>query len=650
MSRTLLRIGALQFLLALGGLAVLWRAVAIQVVDHRAWQHKAEDARVRTAVVAARRGAILDRNGVPLAQTHEQYQLRLTRSEMRDTGEVAIQRLLVQAGISPERVTRAFQRDYPSFPEFFSAEAMQPFRGRAGVHPDARMRRVYPLQRVGLAWLGRLDDQGQATGGIERAWDTLLLGTPGKARYLLDGRGRAREVPQSVRQAPVAGHNVYLTIDNELQGIVEGVLYDAVDSMPAQGGDVVILEARTGEILAMASLRRNARGEIEPNAAAVTEPGEPGSTAKIFTAAAVLEHGVDTTPVPGHHGRWVTPGTTRVIEDVHGEDGDLTLGETIKHSSNVAISQFALRLSPEQLFRTLRGFGFGTQTGIGFPGEDGGLLFRPPWVNHLLSMPSLSQGYEFMATSLQVATGYAVLANDGVLVAPTLVREIRHPSDPTPIWQHAPQPLRRVVSTQVASRLRDYLRLATDTGSSGRRAQLDQYTVIGKTATAKVRPYLPGVYRSAFAGLWPGDDPQLVIYVMVDRPQGGRFYGGDVAAPLVRSIMLRALAATNSPLNRTRLALPVASLPPVPVPSARAGDATPVLGVELPHMARTGEEADVVVPDLTGLSLREAVAAMHQAGLRVRLRGTGQPTGSVPGAGTTVTRGTTVALQLSARR
>ncbi|MBA2292803.1 MAG: hypothetical protein H0W15_10160 [Gemmatimonadales bacterium] len=343
-------------------------------------------------------------------------------------------------------------------------------------------------------------------------------------------------------------------------------------------------------------------------------------------------------------------GRTREIVDAHRVDGYLTLGETIKHSSNIAISQFALGLRPEQHYAVLRDFGFGTPAALGFPGEGRGRLRRPAvWENNLLSQASIAQGYEFMSTAVQMASAYAVLANGGKLVRPTLVREIRGDSSGAG-WVHRPDVIRQVIDAAVADRAMQFLASATDSGGTGTKAQLDRIQVVGKTGTAKLVEHGQYIrlYRGSFAGVYPGDAPQIVIYVMINKPRGAAYYGGLVAAPVVRSLLQQGLALHNSPLDRRSLSATVASRPPRPAPE-RQEPPTQVVAVHAGKV-REGAATPVVLPSVRGLDMRAAALALHREGLVVRAIGRGVVRASVPAAGETARTGTVVTVYADSTR
>jgi len=435
-----------------------------------------------------------------------------------------------------------------------------------------------------------------------------------------------------------------LTLDAELEEIAQHALVVAVDSVHASGGDVVILQPATGEVLALASVRTDAA-----EGTGLGDAFEPGSTAKVFTAAALLRDGKATAgdTVFAENGRWVMNG--RVIEDVH-PSAELTLGGVIRISSNIGMAKFSTRLAPAEQYEALRDFGFGAQTGIEVAGESPGRLRNPrSWSAD--SRASLAMGYELAVTPLQLAAAYGALANGGVLLEPTLVREIRAP-DGTPRWRARPRPVRQVVSASIAAQLTHMLQGVVEEGT-GRRAALGTYPVAGKTGTARRTVdgrYVAGHYTASFVGIFPAQDPQLVLVVKLDDPQKS-YFGGSTAAPVVRTILEAALATPSVALDRARLVrhwLPdsVGPGPTVgPGPSFGAADTASAPGgpviVPWPFVrAGAGGAAGgpppvpVPVPDVAGSSLRAAARTLHRSGFEVRFQGWGRVTGTTPAAGT----------------
>jgi cell division protein FtsI (penicillin-binding protein 3) len=419
--------------------------------------------------------------------------------------------------------------------------------------------------------------------------------------------------------------------------------------MRAEGGDVVFLDPTNGELLALASRQAGRSGFASTRASTFTDPFEPGSTAKLFTAAALLRHRrVDSSDaVFAEGGRWAMPvtssGRTRPITDVHRTSGNLTLARAIQVSSNIGMAKFSLRLSPEEQFEMLRDFGFGTPTGAEFPSESRGRLARPDKWEPMYTRASVAMGYEFGVTPVQLAAAYGAIANDGLLLTPTLVREIRSPAGEV-IYRHQPEAVRQVVTPEIAYQLREYLRSAASEGGTGEDAQLANYTLLGKTGTAvrfKGGRYVEGEYTASFAALFPADDPQLVVIVKIDNPQG-KYYGGLTAAPVTRTMLQQALASRRVAIDRSRLAdsSGMGRLQPEPATVASA----PKIVVAWPYHGQDAAPAPRPVPQVENHTTREAVLALHRAGFRVVLRGLGRVTRTAPTAGEIVKPGAIVTV------
>lgn len=623
---------------ALAALAVAARAAQLQLVQGSEWRARAAAQQTARRTVPARRGTIYDRNGVPLATSQETYAIGVAPRELDDARRVA--RLLAAAtGRQRSSVTasiRAADR-WVEWPGPYTWTQVAPLKGEPGVYLQRRLARFYPRPDLAPRFIGRVDQRGRGGSGLERALDTLLAGRSGTEVVLRDTRGGTYPSPSRPSAVPIDGADVILTLDAELQDIAERALRSAVTEAEATGGDVIILQPATGEVLAIASVRRAGGGAM----GAIGDSYEPGSTAKIFTAAALLRTGKaqvrDT--VFTENGVWTVG--NRTIHDTH-KAGVLTLTDVIRFSSNIGIAKLGARLTPEEQYTALRDFGFGTPTGIEFPGEDAGRLRRPrAWTD--ASAASLAMGYELSVTPIQLAAAYAAFANGGVLVEPTLVREVRSPSGDVR-WSHSPRPVRRVVSPAVANQLMHVLRNVVEEGT-GRRAALGSFSMAGKTGTVRRNiggRYVEGRYTASFVGLFPAVDPQLVLLVKIDDPSGD-YFGGSTAAPVTRTILEAALATPAVALDRSRLRQRLG--PELPLP-AREADRREVATVAWPPAPVRGEPApERAVPDVAGQSLRAAARTLHRAGFRVRVDGWGAATGTSPAAGSSAPAGSVVVVR-----
>ncbi len=637
MAKPVVRLGVVQIGLLAALAALVLRAAQVQLVEGR--RHAAEAAAQRTerVVLEARRGTLSDRHGTALALTQETYHVGIAPNELRDPrGDAAL--LARQLRVSARELDRALRRRYAWFAGPYPALDVQPLRAVRGVHLEPVLRRFYPSAEFARAVIGRVGDDGLGASGLERLLDSLLAGTPGAAVVLKDRAGREYESPARLIAAPVPGYDVILTLDAELQEIAQRALDDALDRMSAEGGDVVMLDPVTGEALAIASRRRD--GSARPSA--LTETFEPGSLAKIFAAAALisLERVRSNERVSGEGGRYRLP--DRVVTDDHPLPS-LTLADAIRVSSNIALIKFAARLRPDEQYTMLRAFGFGTPTGIAFPAESPGRL-RPPSEWTRPSSASLAIGYELAVTPLQLAAAYGAIANDGVLLQPTLIREVRDPSG-TVLYRHHPEPVRRVVTPEVAARLRDLLRGVVEAGGTGERAALATFQLAAKTGTARRvvgGRYAPGQYTASFAALFPADDPQLVVVMKIDNPQKGSYFAAQTAAPVTRSMLEQALATRTVALDRARLSkvAPTAARAPLEEP-----DGLVPYVVSLPYAPDSAQAQPARnVPEVTGRSLRDAARTLHRRGFRVVVKGWGVVHHTWPAAGERAAAGSTVTL------
>jgi cell division protein FtsI (penicillin-binding protein 3) len=327
--------------------------------------------------------------------------------------------------------------------------------------------------------------------------------------------------------------------------------------------------------------------------------------------------------------------------------------EALEKSSNVAMAKLSMRLDPGTQYQYLRDFGFGTPTAVRYPSESGGLLRHPrSWSRQ--SQPSLAIGYEIAVTPLQMALAYGALANGGELLEPRLVRAVRTRDGRTE-QRYERTVVRRVIPREVADELRSAL-IAVVEGGTGQRAGLGPFVVAGKTGTARIAEggrYVPGAYTASFAGFFPADDPQLVFLAKLDEPRG-EYYGGLTAAPITRSALEAALAAHHAPFDRSTVASQPAQLPdsaPAVVAPLPRADVTRALAPRGPFVLALDESAaagtaaaaqPVAVPDVADATLRDAVRALHAAGLRVQVDGTGAVASTWPAAGASVPRGSLV--------
>jgi cell division protein FtsI (penicillin-binding protein 3) len=671
------RIGFAHALLALFALTVIGRAALVQLYQGSTWRARAERQQLAPKEVPAPRGQILDAAGLVLAQSREMLQLEIAPREIRSSERAALRRALLAARVKPDWVARAMdaQRTWVTLPGRFLAADIAPAARLRGVHVTPASVRTYAMSEGTRRLVGRVDAQNRPLDGLELTLDSLLRGTAGSATLVRDIRGRSFETPTAPRVIAKPGSTIVLTLNHDLQEIAEHALGDAVGQMGAEGGDIVILDPHTGDILAMASRRSDVRSTA---ATALTEPFEPGSTLKPFIAAGLLARGRarETDMVNTGDGTLELEG--RVIRDEH-LVGRASLASVLQWSSNVGIVKFAQRLAPREQFEVLRDFGFGTPTGVPYPSEAAGVLREPArWSKQ--SGASLAMGYEISVTPLQLALAYAAIANGGELLEPALVKEVRSPEGEAR-YRHERRVVRRVLTPELAARIRTMLLNVVERGTAVE-ADLDQFLIAGKTGTPRRNVdgrYAAQQYNPNFVGMFPGDAPQYVIVVKLTNPRDerGRYYGGSTAAPLTKTILQAAIAARDAALDREKLAVSARAAAAARPDSAsvasnelalhqqngapRQSDSAippralhvraepaPVSTIHIISLSQSRATAanrgdPRPVPDVRGLDLREAVYALHGAGFRVQLvRGANGET--APSAGAVTAPGSLVRL------
>jgi cell division protein FtsI (penicillin-binding protein 3) len=668
------RIGLAHAVLAAFAVAILFKAADVQLVQGTRWRARAARQQTAERVVPAPRGDIMDATHRILAQSRETVRLEIAPREVTEPRK--LKAALSKLRVDPALIARAIDTSskYLTVPKQFLAVDAAPAIALGGVHSFATIAREDAVSAGTEGLVGHVDADNKAVDGLEFSLDSILRGQPGTATIVRDSHGQGRESPIEPGTAPVKGNSVVLTINADLQEIAERALADAVARMGAEGGDIVVLDPHTGAVRAMASRRLDPK---QTAATVITEPFEPGSTAKPFLAAGLIDRGrvADHDSVDTGDGVYEING--REIHDEH-HIGRAPLADVIRWSSNIGIVKFSSRLSEREEFETLRDFGFGTTTGVPYPTESGGTL-RAPKAWSKQSPASLAMGYEVSVTPLQLASAYAVFANGGKLVEPALVDEILSP-DGTVRYRHTPRVVRQVVSPATADKLRHLLLDVVDEGTA-LQAALDNYLLAGKTGTPRGSVkghYVAGRYNPNFVGLFPGDNPQYVIVVKLTAPQSSIF-AAETAAPVTKAILQAALAARDAALDRGKLAssvvpskrdsaretvqqagtlaptmteqvattaAPAPAAQPQPAPHDVEGE--PIV-VALPMSApRLAPSVVRPVPDVRGLPLRDAVRSLHGAGFRVRIaRGSGSgssPTSTAPAAGALAPTGTLVRL------
>ncbi|MBV9891268.1 MAG: penicillin-binding protein 2 [Rhizobacter sp.] len=530
-------------LVGLGFALLLGRAVYVQIVDAPFFLKQGEIRYAHTIELPANRGRIVDRNGLILAASVPAPSIWAIPKDLEGDAASRARLATLLAMTSAQLETRLSDNaNFVWLRRQVDDPVAQAVRrlGIKGIHEVREYKRKYPEGEAAAHVVGFTNVEERGQEGIELAFERELAGKDGTRRVIKDRLGRVVEdVGDSV--APVAGEDIGLAIDSKVQFFAYQRIRDAVAANKAKAGSVVVLDAQTGEVLALANYpsyapadRRNLSGAQLRNRA-LTDTFEPGSTMKPFIAGWALETGRVTpqTVIQTAPGRMTLTGST--ITDSH-PHGNLTVAEVIQKSSNVGAARMALTFTPREMWELYSSVGFGQKPQLGFPGAVGGRL-RPYKSWRPIEQATMSYGYGLSASLFQIAHAYTVFAHDGELIPVTLTRPIGSPP-PTAVSGI------RVLSPKTAATVRDMLHLVTLPGGTAPKAQVMGYSVGGKSGTAYKQEgagYATKKYRAWFVGMAPIAHPRIIVAVMVDEPSAGKYFGGDVAAPVFSEVVQQTL-------------------------------------------------------------------------------------------------------------
>jgi cell division protein FtsI (penicillin-binding protein 3) len=619
------------------------RLVFLQVVRHADLTARADRQQLRTVTAPAKRGEIRDRHDRLLAYSVDVDSVYAVPAEIADPAATA--RMLCRAlddcdaGRLKALVERfSTARAFTFVERFVRPEVATRISALdlEGVGLMKESRRYYPKKELAAQLLGYVGVDNVGLGGLEAAYDSVVRGRDGKVLIQTDARRRGFS---SIERSPTAGGTLELTIDEQLQHIVERELKAGVTAHRADGGSAIVMDPHSGEILAMATYPtfnpnafRTAADGARKNRA-VTDLYEPGSTFKIVTASAALQEGVvkPSDPVDVSAGMIKFPGRPP-IEDV-ARYGVLTFAEVIAKSSNVGAIKIGLRLGPERLGLYVNRFGFGKTTSPDFPGESPGIVWDPSRLDDS-AVASMSMGYQVGVTPLQMAAAASAVANGGRLLQPRVVRAVVKDGLRTPI---APLEVGRPITARTAAELTSIMEDVVVRGT-GTRARVDGFTVAGKSGTAGkivAGAYSKTEYNVSFVGFAPSRQPVMTVIVVVDTPRAGSYYGGSVAAPVFQKIV-------DASLRHLGVAPTVFPAPPVLVRREVSPGQSPAPTV----ITVAAVDDSHSMPDLRGLSAREALRRLASRRLTARLQGDGLVVSQSPAPGTALDASTPCTLLL----
>jgi cell division protein FtsI/penicillin-binding protein 2 len=659
-----------------------FRLVNLQLFQYIDLSKLARRQQNRVFEIGPKRGTIYDRRNRELAVSIDVESVFAVSTEISAKEQVASQ-LARALNLNREDILRKLTSSHgfvwmkrkADFAEVASVKSLR----LPGIYFEKESKRFYPKRELASNTIGCVGTDNDGLSGLEFAYDKLVRGKPGQALLMTDARQRSFS---SIEKAPTAGEDLVLTIDEYIQYLVEQELSSQVKKSQAIGGTVVVMDPRSGEILAMASLPTFNPNQYWKSSTeywrnrAILSVYEPGSTFKIITAATALEEHLVTPeePIDCRGGAIVVGG--RRIHD-HKAYGVLSVREVVAHSSNVGVIQLGFRIGKERFERYIRNFGFGSPTDVDLPGESKGLL-RPASQWPAVTLANISMGQGIGVTPLQLLTAVSSIANGGYLVRPHIVQQVGTGG----IQRISFEPERnrkRVLSTETTQEVKEML-TSVITAGTGKEAQLEGYTAGGKTGTAqKIEAngrYSHSKFISSFVGFAPLENPAIAVVVTIDEPRG-QYYGAQVAAPVFRSIAEKTLRYLSIPPDQPLTLLQVAKLrqqekeaigdPDVEQPglvdAAWEAEMVPAIDREVVEetpsalAASSAQEEynsfdieaanSVKVPDLRGKSLRNVVSELSALGLQVKPHGSGVVTEQFPAPGTNVIPGSKISIQFS---
>lgn len=482
-----------------------------------------------------------------------------------------------------------------------------------GIHFREETKRYYTHYPCAQDVLGVTDIDNRGLSGVEYYYDDLLSGRDGKAVFLRDALGNSFAVKEYPVNSPEPGHSLLLTLDLKLQSIVEEELKKAVQATESEEGLAVFMSPKTGEILAMAH-SSPAGGSFSIKNKVISDNFEPGSTFKIVTAAAALEQGVKRPEdkIWAEEGEFKVMG--RTIHDIE-EHQWLTFKECVVHSSNIGIAKIAMEVGKEGIYKYARDFGFGSETGIDLPAEAKGFVPKPEKLSdYTLSTFAIGQGVS--STAMQLLNAYGAVANGGILMRPYLVKAILNEKGEI-LKNFKPRKIRQAIRPATAEILVDFLKDVVSFGT-GKTVELDGLTIAGKTGTAQIPKlegggYERGEYLASFVGFFPAENPQLVGLLTLENPKG-RFHGSQTAGPAFKNIAAKLVSLQNKPFLTGESS-------PNQTASFSQRNSYPVTA--------QNREGDLSIPDVLGMTAREAAILFSARNIRFKIRGSGVVTGLI---------------------
>ncbi|HLE88085.1 MAG TPA: penicillin-binding protein 2 [Candidatus Brocadiaceae bacterium] len=536
-------------------IALAVRIGRIQLVDHEKYIKLAKAQQCKKIELPARRGSILDRNGIKLAESLQVGSVYVDPAEIEDIPTVVYQ-LNKLLKLNSSKLVKQLNREkrFIWIKRKVSEEELNAVAKLSlkGVYIKCESHRFYPNQQLGSHILGFTNVDEKGLEGVELSFDSVLSGKPGFKLINRDALQRQIITPDDDVQMPKHGDSVVLTIDANIQRFAEEELEIAYKKWEPASATAIVMDTMTGEVLAMCNYPTydpNHFKKYPPCSRrnlAVTDCYEPGSLIKPIVISGIFEQGLvkPDDVLFCNNGACEIEG--RVLHDTHGGHGNLTVSEIVAYSSNIGMAKLGMLMGNEKMYRHLKQFNFGEKTGIELPGEIGG-IFRPlkQW-SRKYTLISISIGHEIAVTPLQFITTFCSIPNGGLLLKPKIVKSIIDNNNETIEESQRPQPVARVMRANVARNIMNPILKKVVTEGTGKNANLLEYDVAGKTGTSQKADGDGGRYShekhvGSFIAYAPAEHPRICVLVMINEPRNGAYYGSTVAAPVVREIIRRSL-------------------------------------------------------------------------------------------------------------
>ncbi len=625
------RVYVVAFLFLAGMAAVMGRAYQLQVLDRKRLDSIARAGYRGTIKLPPKRGTIYDREGHELAVSVEVASIYAHPNQIADKPQTA-RALATALNLKPDAVQDLLESKKTFV---WISRKISPDKARQvqalrleGVGTTPESRRYYPGKEIAAHVIGFAGEDNQGLEGIEKKFDHLMKGPD----YTLIQMRDALRRPFYISGPMTAGeemHHLVLTIDKDIQYKAEQIVKEMVDRTKAKSGHCVIVNPRTGEILAMAIaplFNPNIFDKLKPaqwRNQVITDCFEPGSTMKTFVMAAALDRGISPQSTFFCENGAYTIGPSTIHEHDNKKYGSLTLTEIIAVSSNIGAAKVGQRVGYKKLHEYLKNFGFGEKSGIDLAGEREGFVRSPKDIREI-EKATTCFGQGVTVTSLQLVMAMSAIANQGVLMKPLIVKAVKDQQGRT-VTEFQPQPVRRVISQEAAQKACQILEIVVSDKGTAKVAAIGGYRVAGKTGTAqkvdpRTRTYSRRAHMGLFAGFVPSDDARLAMVVVVDEPEGS-YYGGVVAAPVFRQVG----AWTLSHLRvNPQVTVAAVAYPPL-APDEPKTEASPLV--------QTAENAGGMLPNFRGMTMRQVIKEGRSLGIRVAVEGSGLAVGQVPEPG-----------------